>query len=173
MKYCCWFHEKSGIHFLFWSVGKWKLGHCAVVEKSIVHSSGRGEEENGNWDKVWFRTDLWRVSVWVAGEANRQRGKWGWAALKCQMYLGRSLIRMALFGIFNCSSRRIAEEKKWEWKCLSIMLCCLQLCFFFHTTHIFLSAFYYGSGIYINILSRVDWKRELGMQLDYLIKLNF
>lgn len=44
---------------------------------------------------------------------------------------------------------------------------------FFHTTHIFLSAFFYGSGIYINILSRVDWKRELGMQLDYLIKLNF
>lgn len=172
MKWCCWFHEKSGIHFLSWSEEMWKLSHCAVVEKSIVHSSGKEEEENGNWDKVWFGTDLWRISVWVAGEADGQRGKWGWAALKCQMYLERSWVRMALFGILTALLEGILwRGKKWEWKCLSIMRCCLQLCF--SILLIFLSALLYGSGIYMNIFSRVDQKLELRMQLGYLVKLNF
>lgn len=126
---------KSQACISYFGAWEWKLGHCAVVEKSIARSTGKEEEENGNWDKVCFCTDLQGMSVWVTGEADGQRDKWGWAALKCRMYLERSW--MALSGIWTALLKGILwrkENREWKglWVAVCLQLHCLLLLVCFH-----------------------------------------
>lgn len=152
---------KSQARISHFGVWEWKLGHCAVVEKSIARSSGK-EEENGNWDKVCFCTDLQGRSVWVTGEADGQRDKWGWAALKCQMYLERSW--MALSGIWTALLKGILWRKEnREWKGLWVAVCLQLHCF------ILLICFHLPYCMEVgtwSIFRRIDQNLELRMQLD-------
>lgn len=93
---------------------------------------------------------------------------------------GEVLNQNGTFWHFNCSSRKnIAEGKK---KRLIMLFdnSLLAAIMFFRTTNFFFFCLpfcmdlkKYIFRMKLNIFSRVYQKLELGMQLDYLIKLNF